>query len=72
MRDTWPRDGILRVEIVRDATRDYDVEQSYAREERLKREKAEDVLGMVARDVDIEPSPAEKGGEAEEDDYRGK
>ena len=29
VKDTWPRDGILRVEIMRDAPDDYDVERSY-------------------------------------------
>ena len=29
VKDTWPRDGILRVEIMRDAPDDYDVEKSY-------------------------------------------
>ena len=29
VKDTWPRDGILRVEIMRNAPDDYDVEKSY-------------------------------------------
>ncbi|XP_044264043.1 membralin isoform X1 [Tribolium madens] len=65
VKDTWPRDGILRVEIVRNVGQDYNIEQSYAREEKLKQEKVDDisnVLGLLARDgfVNIEPSAVEE------------
>lgn len=65
VKDTWPRDGILRVEIVRNAGADYNIEKSYAREERLRAERAEDissVLGLLARDgfVNIEPSAVDE------------
>lgn len=53
VRDDWPRDGILRVEILRNAGEDYSIEKSYAKEEKLRQEKVEDlsgVLGILARD----------------------
>lgn len=64
VKDSWPRDGILRVEIVRNVGQDYNIEQSYAKEEKIKQEKVDDissVLGLLARDgfVNIEPSTVE-------------
>ncbi|XP_058808363.1 membralin-like isoform X2 [Phymastichus coffea] len=61
VRDDWPRDGILRVEILRNAGEDYSIEKSYAKEEKLRQEKVEDlssVLGILSRDglINIEPS----------------
>lgn len=53
VRDEWPRDGILRVEILRNAGDDYSIEKSYAKEEKLRQEKVEDLssmLGLLARD----------------------
>lgn len=53
VRDEWPRDGILRVEIIRNAGEDYNIEKSYAKEEKLRQGKTEDlsnVLGLLARD----------------------
>ena len=53
VRDDWPRDGILRVEILRNPGEDYSIEKSYAKEEKLRQEKVEDlssVLGILARD----------------------
>lgn len=53
IRDEWPRDGILRVEILRNADDDYSIEESYAKEEKLRQEKVDDltnVLGMLTRD----------------------
>ncbi|KAK3914039.1 Membralin [Frankliniella fusca] len=54
IRNDWPRDGILRVEIVRGGVSDdYTVEKSYAKEERLRQERVEDistVLGLLTRD----------------------
>lgn len=49
---------------------DYDVEQSYAKEEKLKQERVEDLggmLGLIAKDgfVNIEPSTAEKNTNSE-------
>lgn len=65
VRDQWPRDGILRVEIIKNAAQDYDIEQSYAKEEKLKQEKVEDIasmLGLLARDgfINIEPSSVDE------------
>lgn len=53
---------------------DYDLEQSYAKEEKMKQDKGEDLssmLGIIARDgfVNIEPSsPAEKTENIESDE----
>ncbi|XP_060525463.1 membralin isoform X2 [Cylas formicarius] len=66
IKDTWPREGILRVEIVRNVAKDYSIEQSYAKEEKLKQQsKTHDLtsmLGVFAREefVNIEPSPVEQ------------
>lgn len=65
VKDTWPRDGILRVEIVRNLPKDYNIEHSYAKEEKLKQlGKTEDfghIIGLLARDgfINIEPSAVE-------------
>ncbi|XP_023288985.1 membralin isoform X2 [Orussus abietinus] len=61
IRDEWPRDGILRVEILRNGAEDYSIEKSYAKEEKLRQEKVDDltsVLGILTRDgfINIEPS----------------
>ena len=49
IRDDWPRDGILRVEILRNAaTADYSIEKSYEKEEKLWQEKVDDLNGLVA------------------------
>lgn len=50
VKDSWPRDGILRVEILRNPSQDYSIEQSYAKERRLKKDKEElsTMLGMLA------------------------
>lgn len=80
VKDTWPRDGILRVEIIKNPSLDYDIQQSYAKEEKLKQEKAEDltnsVLGLIVRDgfINIEPSAVDDTtiNKNEEDDKTGK
>lgn len=64
VKDTWPRDGILRVEIVRNAGQDYNIEHSYAKEEKLKQQvKVDDfvhMIGLLAREgFSIEPSAVE-------------
>lgn len=60
---------------------DYDIEQSYAKEEKLKQERVEDLssmLGLIAKDgfVNIEPSTTEKNTNSEteplEEDYESK
>lgn len=50
IKESWPRDGILRVEILRNPAQDYTIEQSYAKERRLKKDKEElsTMLGMLA------------------------
>lgn len=53
IRDDWPRDGILRVEILRNGGEDYSIEKSYAREEKLRQEKIDDLtndLGILTHD----------------------
>lgn len=53
IRDEWPRDGILRVEILRNGGEDYSIEKSYAKEEKIRMEKIDDlsgVLGILSRD----------------------
>lgn len=77
VKDSWPRDGILRVEILRNPGLDYSVEQSYAKEEKLKQEKADDitnsVLGLIVRDgfINIEPSAVEDTTKAMESKENG-
>ncbi|OAD56685.1 Membralin [Eufriesea mexicana] len=61
IRDDWPRDGILRVEILRNGGEDYSIEKSYAKEEKLRQEKVDDLtsaFGILTRDgfINIEPS----------------
>lgn len=50
VRDSWPRDGILRVEILRNPIQGYTIEQSYAKERKLRKEKEElnSMLGILA------------------------
>ncbi|PSN57006.1 hypothetical protein C0J52_04256 [Blattella germanica] len=65
IKDDWPREGILRVEILRNGADDYNIEKSYAKEEKLRHENVGDltsVLGILARDgfVNIEPSAVEE------------
>lgn len=50
VKDSWPRHGILRVEILKNPAHDYTIEQSYAKERKLKRDKEEfnSMLGMLA------------------------
>ena len=48
VKDTWPRDGILRVEIMRDAPDDYNVERSYEKERHIQmRNRAPDELSLL-------------------------
>jgi hypothetical protein len=52
IKDDWPRQGILRVEILRNGADDYNIEKSYAKEEKLRHENGDvgSVLGILARD----------------------
>ncbi|KYM94808.1 Membralin [Cyphomyrmex costatus] len=65
IRDEWPRDGILRVEILRNGGEDYSIEKSYAKEEKLRQEKVDDLtnaLGILTGDgfINIEPSAVDE------------
>lgn len=53
IKSSWPRDGILRVEILKNPSADYNVEQSYAKESRLKHDKDDmsSVFGMLVKDT---------------------
>ncbi|XP_068225217.1 uncharacterized protein [Palaemon carinicauda] len=52
IRDDWPREGILRVEVIRNPSEDYSVEQSYEKEERLQQRQLE-FLGTLGSDIDM-------------------
>ncbi|KAB7495436.1 Membralin [Armadillidium nasatum] len=52
VKDSWPRDGILRVEVIKNSSPDYTVEDSYAKEEQLHQRQAE-FLGSFGTDFDI-------------------
>ncbi|KAM3963254.1 LOW QUALITY PROTEIN: membralin [Aphomia sociella] len=70
VKDSWPRDGILRVEILRNPSQDYTIEQSYAKERRLKKDKEElnSMLGMLATEgfINIESSSSSN---VDDDEY---
>ncbi|KAJ8717201.1 hypothetical protein PYW08_005600 [Mythimna loreyi] len=70
VKDSWPRDGILRVEILRNPSQDYTIEQSYAKERKLKKDKEElnSMLGMLATEgfINIESSTND---DIDDDDY---
>ncbi|KAL6261996.1 hypothetical protein P5V15_007084 [Pogonomyrmex californicus] len=65
IRNEWPRDGILRVEILKNGGEDYSIEKSYAKEEKLRQEKVDDLtnaLGILTGDgfINIEPSAVDE------------
>ncbi|XP_078035445.1 membralin isoform X2 [Augochlora pura] len=65
IRDDWPRDGILRVEILRNGGEDYSIEKSYAKEEKLRQEKVDhliNALGILPTDgfINIESSAVDE------------
>nr|XP_050850798.1 membralin isoform X4 [Vespula vulgaris] len=65
IRDDWPRDGILRVEILRNGGEDYSIEKSYAKEEKLRQDEIDDLvsdLGILTPDgfINIEPSSVDE------------
>ncbi|XP_071567774.1 membralin-like isoform X2 [Temnothorax nylanderi] len=65
MRDAWPRDGILRVEILRNGGEDYSIEKSYAKEEKLRQGNVHDfsvALALLTRNgfINIEPSAVDE------------
>ncbi|XP_043500195.1 membralin [Polistes fuscatus] len=61
IKDDWPREGILRVEILRNKGEDYSIEKSYAKEEKLRQEKND--IGILLQDglINIEPSSVDEG-----------
>lgn len=69
VKDSWPRDGILRVEILRNPAHDYTIEQSYAKERKLRKDKEDlnSMLGMLASEgfLNIESSA---GSDIDDDD----
>lgn len=65
VKDVWPRDGILRVEIMSNPSPDYNIEDSYAREQKLKQGKEDDipsVLGLLTIEnfINLEPSTVDE------------
>lgn len=63
VKDSWPRDGILRVEILRNPAHDYTIEQSYAKENKLKKDNDDTpTLGILATEgfINIESSTNHK------------
>uniref|UniRef100_A0A8D9EC84 Membralin n=1 Tax=Cacopsylla melanoneura TaxID=428564 RepID=A0A8D9EC84_9HEMI len=54
IKDSWPRDGILRVEILRGGGGpDYTIENSYARELKIKRRRLKDYQGEDDGDLEL-------------------
>ncbi|KAI5751464.1 hypothetical protein M8J77_007710 [Diaphorina citri] len=54
IKDSWPRDGILRVEILRGGGGpDYTIENSYARELKIKRRRLKDFQGEDESDIEL-------------------
>ncbi|XP_011865324.1 PREDICTED: membralin isoform X1 [Vollenhovia emeryi] len=68
IRNEWPRDGILRVEILRNGGEDYSIEKSYAKEEKLRQEKDDfsNALALITRNgfINIEPSAVDEERDA--------
>ncbi|XP_063870632.1 uncharacterized protein LOC135105901 [Scylla paramamosain] len=52
VRDDWPKEGILRVEVIRNPSEDYTVQQSYEKEERVQQRQLE-FLGALSSDIDM-------------------
>lgn len=50
-KDSWPRDGILRVEITTDAGDDYDITKSYEKEEKLRQRAAASQMNHYSDDI---------------------
>ncbi|ODM98515.1 Membralin [Orchesella cincta] len=50
-KDSWPRDGILRVEITSDAGDDYDIQKSYEKEEKLRQRAAAAQINHYSDDL---------------------
>ncbi|CAL8093618.1 unnamed protein product [Orchesella dallaii] len=50
-KDSWPRDGILRVEITSDAGDDYNIQKSYEKEEKLRQRAAAAQINHYSDDL---------------------
>lgn len=77
VKDSWPRDGILRVEIVKNAGQDYNLEQNYIKEEKLKSDSDEVNNYFMSGDgfLSIDPSIVQENKKTTkplEDKYKGK
>ncbi|XP_022112611.1 membralin [Pieris rapae] len=63
IKDSWPRQGILRVEILRNPSQDYTIEQSYAKERKIKKDKDElnSMMSMLTTEgfINIESSTSD-------------
>lgn len=58
----WPKDGILRVEIIRNMKEGYSLQDSYAKEESLSKMEREDgstIFSLLTSRLDLEPSKLE-------------
>lgn len=58
----WPKDGILRVEIVSDMEEGYSLQDSYAKEEslsKMEREGGSSIFSLLTSRLDLEPSRLE-------------
>lgn len=58
IKNDWPRDGILRVEILQNQD-NYGIEQSYAKEKQIKETHGNDfssIFGLITPDITIHPS----------------
>jgi len=49
-KESWPRDGILRVEITTEPQNDYNIAKSYEKEERLRQRAAASQMGQYGND----------------------
>ena len=49
-KNSWPRDGILRVEITTESAPEYDLKKSYEKEERLRQRAASSQMGHYSDD----------------------
>lgn len=66
VQKNWPRDGILRVEIVRNAAEDYTVEKSYEKEERLRQREGEEYENAAEEQLPSDTGEPCQGESADE------
>ncbi|XKL68586.1 hypothetical protein PGB90_004077 [Kerria lacca] len=48
LEESWPRDGILRVEILRNGAPDYTIENSYAKEKKIRQQRANEMNVLLS------------------------